>query len=271
MGIPDIDMTLVVGQMAASVFTDTETFTESSCPLAEECIVGAGDRRLLHFSTITPNVGEGDFIVGSPDLEPEKFEWGECHGHWHFKDFANYQLLDAEMNVVATGHKMSFALIDLAPWSDDAGRGKYPLFDGTQGITVGWADIYMWGLDCQWVDITGVPPGDYTLEVSINPEQLIEEITYDNNIASIPVTITDVDTGMPGNGRAWRASTPPSTVATAGAVRSIRTARIRRPTRATTATTRARARRRPAARRSTTTTTRRATELRAAVGGRVPH
>jgi hypothetical protein len=203
MGPPDIDMTLVVGQMAASVFTDTETFSDVSCALEEMCVGGSGDRRLLHFSTITPNVGEGDFIVGSPDLEPEKFEWGACHGHWHFKDFASYRLLDADMQVVATGHKMSFALIDLAQYWEDAGPRKYPLADGTQGITLGWADVYNWGLDCQWVDITGVPSGDYVLEVSINPAEQVEEITFDNNIALIPVTITDEDTGMPSVPKAW--------------------------------------------------------------------
>jgi hypothetical protein len=203
MGLPDIDMSLVVAQMSASLFTDTETFDDDSCALEEMCIGGPGDRRLLHFSTFTPNVGEGDFIVGSPDLEPEKFEWGECHGHWHFKDFASYRLLDSDMNVVAMGHKMSFALIDLARFYEDAGPRKYPLADGTQGITVGWADIYNWGLDCQWVDITGVPSGDYLLEVVINPEEQVEEITFDNNVALIPVTITDEDTGMPPVPEEW--------------------------------------------------------------------
>lgn len=203
MGLPDIDMSLVVVQMAASVFTDTENFSESSCPLSEECVGGSGDRRLLHFSTITPNVGEGDFIVGSPNLEPEKFEWGECHGHWHFKDFAEYRLLDSKRRVVATGHKMSFALIDLTEFWKDAGPSKYPLNDGTQGISLGWADVYHWGLDCQWVDITGVPPGDYLLEVSINPAQVVEELSYDNNIALIPVTITEEDTGMPSVPKTW--------------------------------------------------------------------
>ena len=202
-GVPDIDMTLVEASMAASIFTDHETFPRNSCALSEECVDGSGERRLLHFSTVTPNVGEGDFIVGSPDIEPEKFEWGECHGHWHFRDFAEYRLLDAKMNVVATGHKMSFALIDLQQYWDDAGPGKYPLDDGTQGITLGWADIYNWGLDCQWVDITDVPPGDYTLEISINPAQAVEELSYDNNIALIPVTITEEDTGMPDVPKTW--------------------------------------------------------------------
>ena len=37
-----------------------------------------------------------------------------------------------------------------------------------QGISQGWSDSYGSGLDCQWVDITGVPEGDYLLEIRIN-------------------------------------------------------------------------------------------------------
>ena len=203
-GLPDIDMSQVVKHMTASVYTTTETFSKSSCPLSEACIEASGERRLLNFSTITPNVGDADFVVGSPlDKANDNFEWGECHGHWHFSNFADYQLLDEENNVVATGHKQAFALIDLAPFWDDPGPGQYPLQDGTQGISVGWADIYSAGLDCQWIDITGVPSGDYFLEVHINFMENVEESDYSNNIALIPVTITDEDTGMPEAPKDW--------------------------------------------------------------------
>jgi hypothetical protein len=39
--------------------------------------------------------------------------------------------------------------------------------------------------------------------VSINPAEQVEEITFDNNIALISVTITDEDTGMPSVPKAW--------------------------------------------------------------------
>ena len=35
-------------------------------------------------------------------------------------------------------------------------------------ISPGWSDLYGNGLDCQWIDITGVPEGDYIVRVSIN-------------------------------------------------------------------------------------------------------
>lgn len=192
-GLADIDMEAVVDVMTESAYTQTVTFGEDSCALAEACVDGPGERRLLRFDTWTPNVGETDLIVGNPESHPDLFEFGECHGHYHFLDYASYRLLDAKGEVAATGHKQSFALIDFEKFFDDAGPGQYPLPDGTQGITAGWADIYGAYLDCQWVDITGVTPGEYTLEVHVNPELRLEEASYDNNIALISVTIGKQD------------------------------------------------------------------------------
>ena len=60
-----------------------------------------------------------------------------------------------------------------------------------QGIQAGWYDNYGSGLTCQWVDITGVPPGTYTLEVTVNPFGALKEGNYANNIASVSVTVTN--------------------------------------------------------------------------------
>lgn len=64
-----------------------------------------------------------------------------------------------------------------------------------QGISRGYADTYAVGLPCQWIDITGVPPGEYTLRISLNHPradsllpQLVER-DYENNIHEVAVTI----------------------------------------------------------------------------------
>lgn len=198
-GLPDIDMSVVLDDTIASVYTDSQMFGEGTCEVVEGCVHAAGERRLLRFDTITPNLGPVDFYVGTPEENPDAFEIG-CGGGPVFQNYAAYRLLSADGKTeISTGHKAAFALIDVAPWTEDAGPAQYG-FGPEMGISSGWADIYGAGLGCQYVDITDVPSGDYQLEISINFEQEIEEETFDNNILLVPVTITDGNTGGAPNG-----------------------------------------------------------------------
>jgi hypothetical protein len=189
-GIADIDMSVVLEPTAASIVIQDRNFDAESCPVLDGCLGGIGQRRLLRFDTITPNLGDADFFVGNPTDNPELFELSECSGTWLFADYASYRLLDGDGAEVGTGHKSAFALIDSEPWTDDAGPAQYG-FGPDMGISVGWADIYDSGLDCQWVDITDVPAGDYTLELHINPDEVIAEASFENNVLQIPVTIPE--------------------------------------------------------------------------------
>jgi hypothetical protein len=79
-----------------------------------------------------------------------------------------------------------------------ADRPRYHCNDGdTQGIQRGWSDLYPVFLPCQWIDITGVPDGEYTLTIELDPDGRIEEIGEANNTVSVPLTLGDPDLETP--------------------------------------------------------------------------
>ncbi len=188
-----------------SLWITEETFGENSCELEEQCVSGSGRRRLLRFESRIENLGPGDLSPG-PEAGNPLFEFSACHEHYHFRDFTNYQLLDADGNVVAQGHKQAFCLLDMEPIDDAAApsppgtrprpepMGEVfpggPVFqEGCNYLSAGWADIYSIDTDCQWVDITDVAAGDYVLSLSVNPLGRVAETTTDNNSVRIPVSV----------------------------------------------------------------------------------
>src|SRR5262249_43048845 len=46
---------------------------------------------------------------------------------------------------------------------------------------------------CQWIDVTAVPSGRYTLRVSLNTAHALLEQNYDNNTAAVPVDVPPSD------------------------------------------------------------------------------
>lgn len=40
-----------------------------------------------------------------------------------------------------------------------------------------------YNIDCQWVDISDLQHGEYTLRVAVNPEFKVPEMSYENNAA----------------------------------------------------------------------------------------
>jgi hypothetical protein len=180
---------LIVWADACQPYVTTETFVPEDCAV-DEGTIQAGTRRLLRFTTDTRNIGLGDLILGAPEGDP-RFEFFPCHGHYHFKQFASYRLLSLQGELVGTGNKASFCLEDVKQWDPKAPRRENPFNCYYQGLHVGWSDIYDSGLPGQWVDITGVPAGEYVLEVIANPDRVIEEADYTNNTARVRVTIPE--------------------------------------------------------------------------------
>ena len=177
---------LIIWGPAASPSVITRTFSSNDCEVLEGCAT-VGTHRLLTFTTETRNIGGGDLVLGNPATN-SLFYWASCHGHYHFEQFADYTLLDTNGNVVAAGHKVGFCLEDVRAWSPSANpASRYNC--GSQGIQAGWADVYAAGLPCQYIDVTGLDPGTYTLRMVVNPAGLIAESTTNNNVTLVPVTI----------------------------------------------------------------------------------
>ena len=134
------------------------------------------------------NYGTADFRPASP---LEEWVWHSCHNHYHsIEEFVHYDLLDANSGVkVAEGHKASFCLEDSL--CSEHYSPRFTCYYHVQGISVGCADLYGSYLDCQWIDVTGVSVGNYILQISLNPNRLVVESDYTNNIVKCWVTITE--------------------------------------------------------------------------------
>ncbi len=151
-------------------------FDATSCELVEGSVGGTGYRRLLRFDIVLINSGDGDLRVGDP-TDPNNpyhavFEFSPCHHHYHISGFSNYQLLKLDHTVAAQGHKQAFCLEDLLKYAN-AKSNNYTC--ANQGITSGWADWYFKQLSGQWIDITGVPEGDYIVHAEINAAHTFAE------------------------------------------------------------------------------------------------
>lgn len=155
----------------------------------EACVGGPGIRKLLRFDVLVHNRGDADLAVGNPKLRPDLFVYSGCHRHYHFRGAARYELLDASGVLVRTGRKQGFCLQDTLPSQLGAGTPPRRYDCSDQGVQVGWADWYPATLDCQWIDVTDVPPGDYRLHVFWNPDRLMPESTLADNEGTIPIAI----------------------------------------------------------------------------------
>lgn len=157
------------------------------CAVAEGCIGSSGIQRLLKFDLGVVNRGEVDLVLGDPNNNLQDYEYSACHDHLHYKDFAKYEL--TKDGITYYGMKQAFCLIDLYDYDGDGNQPSQGYDCGFQGISKGWGDIYDSSLDCQWINITGITPGDYQLNVRINAENKIPEAGPFPNTATVTVTI----------------------------------------------------------------------------------
>jgi len=166
-GLPDL--TIDPKRFNSQMEIVDRLFQAGACELEEGTVGGTGYRRLLRFDTVVMNMGDGNLVVGNP-TDPANpyaswFQFAPCHRHYHIRDFSNYTLLNLDRTVATRGHKQAFCLEDLLKYDNVKSNG-YTC--ASQGITSGWADWYFKQLSGQWIDITGLPEGDYIVHSEIN-------------------------------------------------------------------------------------------------------
>jgi Lysyl oxidase len=179
--------------------------------------------RVLRFSNTVWNAGSGPVhLVAKTDRQANKsqvfqriysnsiasgqydqrhvgdFVFHPAHDHFHFEDFAEYQLWPATAwdQWVAAGRpngtersflrgqgvKTTFCIMDTARVDPPVpGSPLSPAYSScgrsTQGMSVGWGDTYSWQLADQWVvlDPSGLADGPYVLRSIADPLNILYE------------------------------------------------------------------------------------------------
>jgi PKD repeat protein len=161
-----------------------------ACLVNEGCVQGFGARQVVRFTTWIDNIGNQDYYIGSPSQGTGQFEWDPCHNHYHYEGYAEYVAYDENGNEMPQiGFKNGFCVLDLT--CPNGGIAKFTC--GNMGITAGCSDYYSASLQCQWIDITDLPAGTYTLVMRVNWDQAPDannryELRYDNNWAAVCIS-----------------------------------------------------------------------------------
>jgi hypothetical protein len=112
------------------------------------------------------------------------------HNHFHFEGFASYELLkrDSAGYYKATarkGSKTTFCILDSTRISNIG--PTYQTFSGcgatVQGMSAGWADVYIASLFGQWIDLgsSPLPDGAYAIRSVADPDNRLTEVNDFNN------------------------------------------------------------------------------------------
>ena len=140
--------------------------------------------------TFADTNADGGYTAGQDGIEVERrigcMRYHAIHKHWHVLDFARYELRrEPQGRLVAKRRKVGFCVGDNRIAFPGAGVPTTPTYPfgppgsvgcdeaATQGMSIGWADLYLFYVPGQELDVAGTKPGRYCLITRADPRNLI--------------------------------------------------------------------------------------------------
>ncbi|MBG0563947.1 lysyl oxidase family protein [Actinoplanes aureus] len=135
--------------------------------------------------------------VGSKAAGTMEWDAREGHMHWHFTDFAQYNLLAADQKLAVRSGKEAFCLANTdavdytitgAKWRPEntdlsTSCGADTVVAVREVLDIGNGDTYGQYLPGQSFEITDLPNGTYYIQVLANPDNRLAELDTKNNSA----------------------------------------------------------------------------------------
>jgi hypothetical protein len=188
-------------------------------PISNIRVTTSNGRTLLQFSMTVVDVGTGAFELRAARADSNATTWtvsqrvyddaggsrdiptstqlvfgGDGHLHWHVQDLESAELIRLDNGVkVGTSAKRGFCFFDNVSFLTSlpgapskavygrAGCGDSASTAVDMGLSVGWGDEYPYTLPDQNIDITGLSPGRYRLQVTADTGgQFLETSDTDN-------------------------------------------------------------------------------------------
>jgi hypothetical protein len=175
-------------------------------PFDFRIVVSPEGRRRLRFTTVVVNIGAGPFqlygydedgvaMIGDTLLTRQQIlrsdgtwrvrdttatmQWAaDGHNHFHVLDLQRIKIQNLNQSTLRNSAKTGFCFLDSYVYGSTK-PSRYnsansvckvaPNKTVPMGVSVRWGDIYRSTIAHQWIDITGMPSGDYLIKIVADP------------------------------------------------------------------------------------------------------
>lgn len=129
------------------------------------------------------------------------YTWHDEHHHFHYEDFARYQLRTVADNgrpdysatgLVGVSEKVSFCFIDSEKVREDARPTQFyaTCLPSVQGISPGWTDVYTADMAGQNFPVDHLPNGRYAVIIEMDYRNTLYETDQGDNYIEVTIEIS---------------------------------------------------------------------------------